>query len=393
MRISIFSKEMYCKRVSGYIYFRGGLEAVSFRFLFFHAKLMATPFMKKAVLIRMGRRKKNLQRFENVIVLPGTRERLIEKGIHALQEKNYKEACDLLTKALHISEEPGDDEIQMALLLAFYECGQYHEARKLCEKMLRAGNGDYYDIMDLYISILFQLKEYQHATVTLSALVDETQIPSDKKDHLEKLLQISQKMASTPMKVENEYQPDRAPKLFYEDESIEQQTLKVAELVQRDIAPYLGELIDIIGDDHSHPFLKTLLLNVLREQGYDKEILVQKFCVSKRLVPDQLEDVFQMSYYQQVMKKLEEEISQSNPTLFSQIKEMVNRHFFLLYPFEPEFCTDDWAACTLQLVCEYYGMAEEAEHLYPQLFSRVSDSKKECLFYLKKLEKISSPVL
>lgn len=38
----------------------------------------------------MGRRKKNLQRFDNVVVLPGTRERLVEKGIQALQEKIMK---------------------------------------------------------------------------------------------------------------------------------------------------------------------------------------------------------------------------------------------------------------------------------------------------------------
>lgn len=340
----------------------------------------------------MGRRKKNLQRFDNVVVLPGTRERLVEKGIQALQEKNYEEASDFLIKALHFSEDPGDDEIQMALLLALYECGQYDEAKELCEEMLQLGNGDYYDVMDLYISILFQMKEYQRAYITLSALCEENQIPSDKKDHFEKLLQISRKMASTSE--ENDYQSDsdRAPKLFYEDESIEQQTLKAAELVQRNIAPYLDELIDIIGDAHSHPFLKTLLLNIMREKGVDKEISVRKLHFSKRLIPNQLEEVFQMSYYKQVLTKLEEAVSQSNPVLFSQLTELVNRHFFLLYPFEPEFSVDTWAACTLQLVCEYYGEAEEAEILCPQLFSHDDAGREKCMAYLKELDEFSAPV-
>lgn len=346
--------------------------------------------MKKAVLTRMGGRKKNLQRFDNVIVLPGTRDKLVEMGIHALQKKNYKEASRFLTKALHFSEEPGDDEIQMALLLALYECGQYDEAKELCEEMLQTGSGDYYDVMDLYISILFHMKEYQHACITLSALCGENQIPSDKKDHFEKLLQISRKMASDS--VENEYQSDLAPKLFYEDETLEQQTLKVAEIVQWNIAPYLDELIDIIGDAHSHPFLKTLLLNVLREKGFDKEIYVRKFQFTKRMIPDQLEDVFQMPYYKQVMNKLEEAVSQSNPILFSQITELVNRHFFLLYPFEPEFSIDTWVACTLQLACEYYGEAEEAENLFPQLFSHDSADREKCLACLKELDEFSAPV-
>ena len=57
------------------------------------------------------------------------------------------------------------------------------------------GIGDYFQMVDLYLTILIQLHEYQEIVITIEALLDEKEIPPEKHDHFLTILQFSRRMA------------------------------------------------------------------------------------------------------------------------------------------------------------------------------------------------------
>ncbi|MDQ0215420.1 tetratricopeptide (TPR) repeat protein [Oikeobacillus pervagus] len=333
----------------------------------------------------MRKRKRHLIKQGNVIVFPGTNEKLIDKGIDALQKKQYREAANFLTEALQLSKDSENGEIQMALSLALYESSQFEQAKKNCKNMLHAGIGDYYDVLDLYMLILIQLKEYDEVVATLSPIIEEEQIPAEKRDHFMKLYQLGEKMVDYE---DGSYSLPYKGKLFDEQEDLHQQTMKIAELLHSNIIPYIEELCSILQDEKAHPFLQSLILNVLKEHRYDQKVCVRKFTFSDEFIPKQLQDPFETPYYQEVIHKLEEKIAHDNPIFFRQIKEIVDRHFFQLYPFSPPFFPETWMNVTIFLANQYYGEDRDDGQL-----EEFDDPEwGSCLELMKKLDEISTPI-
>ncbi|WP_203361581.1 hypothetical protein [Bacillus sp. REN10] len=323
--------------------------------------------MKKKKWIKKG----------NLFVFPGTAQELIRKGRVALEENDYNHAVLYLKEALQYPlEEEGD--VKMALLLALYESGQDEQALSLCTDMLHQGIGEYFDVLDVYILILMQQKKYEEIYTTLSALMEEKQLPEAKRENFERLLALSNKMKQAPSTKET--------RLFSGQESLQEQTMKLMELVNQNIHPYKRELAALLKDAATHPFVQTLVLNVLKEHGVEQLTEVKKFSFHQQVVPAMLKDVFENPYYQEVIHLLEEQLSQTNPVLLEQAKEYVQRHFFLLYPFEPEDVSpESWVKASLCLLQSYYEEAPDEG----ELDKEVSRS----LAFMKELDEISSPIM
>ncbi|WP_100331759.1 tetratricopeptide repeat protein [Bacillus xiapuensis] len=323
-------------------------------------------------------RKKKWTKKGNVFIFPGTAEGLVRKGRASLEEKDYEKAVLYLTEALEypLVEE---EEVKMALLLALYESARYEEALALCKEMLHKGLGEYYDVLDLYILILMEQKRYDVIVSTLSALIEEKQLPEEKRENLERLFQLSKKLMKAPENAE-------AKPLFTSGDSLREQTLKLVELTNANIHPYKKELFLMLENPQTHPFLQTLALNVLKEHGVDQLLDVRKFYFHKKVIPSMLEDVFDGSFYEEVIRLLEAKLAQENPVLMEQAREMVKRHFFLLYPFEPEDSfPESWAEATLRLVRAYYeGGGAERE---------AAQEVRRSLALIKELDEISSPIM
>ncbi|MGC8228667.1 hypothetical protein ACP2W0_06595 [Pseudobacillus badius] len=324
-------------------------------------------------------KKKKWDRKGNIFIFPGTGQALIQKGRAALEKKEYDMAASFLSEALEypLAEE---EDVKTALLLALYESGQYERALALCSDMLHKGLGEYYDVLDIYVLILMQQKEYEAIFSTLSALMEEKQLPEEKRDYFGRLLELSQKMIESP--------EPQGKQLFTGKEALREQTLKLMELAQVNIRPYYDELTAMLAQETAHPFLQTLALNVLKEHGIDKEVTVKKFSFSRTVIPVQLADAFEQNYFRTVIHFLEEDLADKDPVQLEQAKEMVKRHFFLLYPFEPEqISAAGWAqAVRLQLRVYYEGAALQAEE---ELDKNVEKS----LHFMKELDEISSPIM
>lgn len=75
----------------------------------------------------------------------------------------------------------------------------------MCIEMLNKGIGDYFQLINIYLMVLLQLGEHQEMVTTIELLFEESQIPFDKEEHFEKMLQFS-KRALEDKKEEKERQ-------------------------------------------------------------------------------------------------------------------------------------------------------------------------------------------
>ena len=217
-----------------------------------------------------------------IVQFPGLKDRLLEKGVQALEKGEVHESSQLLTQAYEL--EPDNPDINTALVLSLYESKQYDKARYICKEMLLEGIGDYFEVVDMYLMILIQLHQHREVVDTINALFDEKEVPFEKEEHFRKLLQFSEKVVNGKAQIPEEASEEDQSSIL-SGKSLEEQTLILAQLVHRNIQPFIGELLSVLKEPAAHPFLQTMILNVLREHGMDKEVDVAKFGVKEQVSP------------------------------------------------------------------------------------------------------------
>ncbi|MFB3160743.1 tetratricopeptide repeat protein [Neobacillus sp. 179-J 1A1 HS] len=338
------------------------------------------------------KKRERAKRKDNIIFLPGLEKRLTDKGLESLQNKRYQEAITLLEEAkVH---DPENSDILIGLVLAYFEAGAYIKAKDLANEMLLKGIGDYFHMVDLYLTILIQLHEYQEIVSTIAALFDEKEIPPDRHDHFLTILQFSKRMADNsqqePMeevKVETHLKELKLSSL----KNLNEQMLAISSLAEKNIRPYMDEIKEYLNSESGHPFLKTMLLTLLKEQEYDKEIEVKKFNEDVSLIPTELPDVQTQPRMKEIEKILEAKLENSDPVLFENMRGIVERIFFISYPFEPKpEAARAWAAAFHLLVLDYLGGEPDVDDLADE-YEISTEKIEQALAKIRELEEISYP--
>ncbi|CAN7299359.1 tetratricopeptide repeat protein [Rossellomorea sp. LjRoot5] len=321
-----------------------------------------------------------------IVQFPGLKDRLLEKGVQALEKGEVHESSQLLAQAYEL--EPDNPDINTALVLSLYESKQYDQAGSICKEMLLEGIGDYFEVVDMYLMILIQLHKHSEVIDTINALFDEREVPFEKEEHFRKLLHFSEKVVNGKAAVpHNEEQTEEQPSIL-SGKSLEEQTLIVAELVHRNIHPFIDELQGVLQDPDAHPFLQTMILNVLKEHGMDKEVVVVKLGMEERVSPAALEDVFESDFFIGATHALDDLLAQTNPTLFQHAQELLKRHAFLLYPFTLKEEPEEIAAVYAYYIAGMFADAILEEELKEQV---ETIQARGILSRLAELEEISSP--
>jgi tetratricopeptide (TPR) repeat protein len=342
--------------------------------------------------VQSMKKRERAKRKDNIIFLPGLEKRLTDKGLESLQNKRYQEAITLLEEArVH---DPENSDILIGLVLAYFEAGAYIKAKELANEMLLKGIGEYFHMVDLYLTILIQLHEYQEIVSTIEALFEEKEIPPDRHDHFITILQFSKRMADNsqqePMEEEKEETHLKELKLT-SLKNLNEQMLVISSLAEKNIRPYMDEIKEYLNSESGHPFLKTMLLTLLKEQEYDKKIVVEKFNEDLSIVPTELPDIQTQPRMKEIENILEAKLENSDPVLFENMKGMVERIFFISYPFElqPE-AARAWAAAFHLLVLDYLGGEPDVDDISDEY--EISTKKiEQALAKIRELEEISYP--
>ncbi|WP_066292727.1 tetratricopeptide repeat protein [Bacillus sp. FJAT-29937] len=339
-------------------------------------------------------KKRNRKKLNDKVVLfPGLEKRLLEKGLESLQQKRFREAIDFLEEANILEEENND--IHIGLVLAYFESGQLTKAKELANSMLQKGIGDYIQIIDLYLMILVQLHQYDEIVKTIEILIEEKEIPEEKIDHFSRMLHFSKRMAETSPNIHiddpiQDETSDMEIDLFSLKDQHEQIQMATM-LTNRNLKPFINHIKAYLESSEGQLFFKTLLLNVLIEHGYEKEVNVEKFGEAMIVKPSNLLGAQHNSQMDKLVNIAANQLEHEDPILFEHIKSLIERHLFILFPFQLKpFSENVWGAAYHQLAAEYQGL----RYTIKDLALRYKATEKEigqAGAFLKKIEEISSP--
>ncbi len=334
--------------------------------------------------------RKQVKKVDNVIQFPNLERRLVEKGLEQLHQKKFHEAIPLLEQAILL--DPFNSDSQMGLVLAYFDAGMVDKAKQLVGKMLFEGIGDYFEIMNLYLMLLVQVHKYDEVVSVLEELFVSEKIPKEQFENFNRLLHFSRRMLDTSIQQENENErynePHKELNLAQYQDSGAQIGL-AAELKERNIQPYLMELIDYLQSNDGGAFFKSLILNILRDHLYDQPVLIQKFGRKITVIPKTLTSLNDNPQLKDITKAIGQRLENEDPILYDHIKKLVERQFFLLYPFKLE--PDDvaiWAAAYHSLGNEYYGNRDTDDELMDSYHVLQMDMKKADSF-IRMIEEIS----
>lgn len=305
----------------------------------------------------------------NIILFPGLSKRLLDKGKALLESKQYKDALTIFEQLQEVNSTTQEAEI--GIVVCLLELGRFQEARKKCKRLLETDVGDYYDILQIYLTILVQLNEYQELIDIVEAVLQENKVPAKIGEHLFQLLEFGRKMKEGAFEetidiIESPRPPDPYPIDFsgIHNMRFEEQVLLMDQLKNAEIEKYMKQIEALLVDDSAHPMIKTMLVQLLIERQLDHTFFISKFGKEKRFIPVDLPEVFEDKIVIQVENALEDNLGQENPALFDVVRQLWHQQLYILYPFLPEpYDPSLWAAALHKTGYTYHGISVSTEEV------------------------------
>ncbi|MGG0656739.1 hypothetical protein [Rummeliibacillus pycnus] len=284
----------------------------------------------------MRRKRDKLQKHQNVIVFPGTIERLIAEGQRYAENYQYDKAVVSLREALQYTE--GDESLLSIYAFSLYETRNFQEAKLICEKLLAIGPQLYIETMELYLTVLMELKEFKQVEVLIESLLEEDVIPPESQDKFIRIKNLNAMIADTQDEEPSDIvEIEKACEQFEADPFFSQTTLQQMQQLQAfrevNIRPLKELVAAIIEDPRAHPMIQSFALYLLVQQEVDLEVKVKKFDELRIVNPSQLQFPDEMPVAKQVLKLVGSAL-EKEPSSLEMVQYLIARHIFVTYPFE-----------------------------------------------------------
>ena len=298
--------------------------------------------MKVGVVMR--RKYGRLRKRENIIIFPGTFEKLVRQGINFVENEEYKKAVEVFDQAIEI--EPETLEFLTPYAISLYETKDYKRAKEVTTHLLHTGPEDYAGTMELYLTILIQLEEYDDVETNIDILLDEGFVPHELVNKFTYLRELNNRL-SMRYGVEDSVISEAPFTLddFIEMNVFEQQQV-LASLDGTDLRAMTTVLEDIAESVHFSPIVVTFALTLLHQSGFQKELTIRKFGREKTVVPVDMTLPGQDESTQQVLATLDELLAQ-DPSRFELAKGLVEKFAIMAFPF-------DWGSYSDEEVADAY---------------------------------------
>jgi len=278
----------------------------------------------------MPKKYRRLRKKENIIVFPGTFERLVEQGTNFVQQEKFDEAVVAFDQA--IVYEPDHPDFLGPYAVALYETKNFERAKEIAAMLLHSGTSNYVEAMELYLTICIQLQEYDEVEMTIETLLDEKIIPIDLLTKFKYLRDLNNRLAER-------YDIDDLPpvgSLFTFEEFIEMDVLmqqkSLASLEGTDLRQMTMVLEDIAESVHLSPLVITFALTLLHQANYNKELTVRKFGREVVVTPAQMTLPGQDEQTQNVLLVLEQMMLQ-DPSRYEMVKGLIEKFAITAFPF------------------------------------------------------------
>lgn len=328
---------------------------------------------------KVKKKKQRYTTFENVVVFPGTVERLVFKAQECVKENRFDLAVEYFEEALQYTE--GDEYLLGIYAYSLYEAKHYERAKEICEKLLQTGTAMYFEVMELYLTILMQLKENKQVEKIISTLLDEGVIPPKDIEKFQRLQELNANISQQKEKQDDE--SIVVKELNHGDFELEsflllhpsEQANQLHALTFANIRPIIPQLKSILENEATHIFIKSLILILLHEQDVDIEVQVAKFNQTRIVNPSKIGLPTDLPQYKMISNIVNEKLQQE-PTVLEMVEYLIEKHSIVTYPFEwLNFQTEEVAESYIQFVRQMFGQVNVEN---PQIFE-----------FLQELEKLS----
>ncbi|WP_416151408.1 hypothetical protein ACM26V_10710 [Salipaludibacillus sp. HK11] len=333
---------------------------------------------------------------DNVILFPGLVPKLVEKGMSSLKEKKYYDALTYFKQSTEL--EPKHSQARYGLVITNIELHKLEEAKKHCESMLHEGIGDYYDVLQVYVSLLVQLGDYEEVVEILEVVIAEDKLPPKMAESLFHLLEFARHMTDGFEEVDElldiedrslEIVPSREELIhILEKGNPDQQWGAIQKLSHFESNDVKEAYSAFLKGENNQPVLKSYLLQTLKEMNIEGEFEVHKFGESYQVKIQDLENVFHEKFGTTVLRRLEQVLGQENPSLFEMMQQVWWHFLFAIYPKTPKPLDAEVWACAIHYtglnMLEDGNHFEDTVHKYDTKGAEVMQSVKD----LKEIESI-----
>lgn len=323
----------------------------------------------------MNMKKKN----RNIIPFPNLRERLLEKGLDALQAKQYEKALRFFDEANELK--PNDPEVELSIVVCLFELGEWEEAKRRCQRLLYEQKGDDVQLLQIYLSILIQLQQYAEVEATIQEALQKRPLSPTVREHFVQLLQFSQRMSQRL----HPFLDDKEIRRLLESDHVADQLKAIKHLENDTIVPFLPIVKQYLINESNHPMAKTMMLRLLTVKNINEAVTVSKFGKTMTVIPAQLDESAETGFAINVLKQLEHTLANDSPSLYETASHIWLRYVYMLYPFLPiPTCSEIWEAALYVVACQLQGI----EGRNDEIIERYGVKREEVDFCCKKLYEI-----
>ncbi|MGM9966258.1 tetratricopeptide repeat protein [uncultured Rummeliibacillus sp.] len=313
----------------------------------------------------MRNKRRKLQKHENVIVFPGAVDRLITEGQKFAENYQYDKAVESLREALQYTDD--DEGLLSIYAFSLYETRNFQEAKAVCEKLLAIGPQLYIETMELYLTVLMELKEFNQVETLISSLLEEDVIPPESQDKFIRIKNLNAMIADSQsneqpgdMELEKTSEQLKADTFFAQTNL--QQMKHLQAIRELNLRPLKNLLVAIIEDNRAHPMIQSFVLYLLVQQEIDIEVQVRKFDKECTINPIDLDFPDELPVAKKVLK-LVEELLEQEPTTLEMVQYLLTRHMFVTYPFEWfQYSPEEVADGYIDFVHAMFGEVKETDY-------------------------------
>lgn len=315
---------------------------------------------------RLKKKQKKYTTFDNVVIFPGTVEKLIAQAHEFVENYQYDLANKNFEEALKYTE--GDELTLSVYAYSLYETKSFEKAKDVCERLLSIGPTMYLEVMELYLTICMQLKQFKQVERIITSLLEEGAIPEEQIEKFERLKDINANIAGNVVKQEEPVRNhnDVDPEMFNLQQFMSlppsKQLNTVHELTMLNIRPIVHHLKAIIENEETHPFIKSIVLILLVEQQVDTNLTIRKFDKVMNVNPAKLELPTKMPQFTQVSKLVVEKL-EKEPSTLEMVEYLIAKHSIVTYPFEwLSYDSEDVAISYIDFVKTMFGSVHEMDY-------------------------------
>ena len=226
----------------------------------------------------------------------------------------------------------------------------------------------YLEVMELYLTICMQLKQFKQVESIISSLLEEEAIPEEQVEKFQRLKELNANIANNNENHEGIIQ--NQTHFDFESFSIENflsltpnnQLLQIHDLTATSVQPIIPQLRAIIENEQTHSFIKSLILILLVEQGANIDVTISKFGRTQQVNTAELELPTKLPQFNQVLEIVIDKLEQ-DPSILEMVQFLISKHAIATYPFEwLDYEAEEVALSYIDFVRAMFGNVQEMDY-------------------------------